>query len=148
MNVVHVVRQFRPSVGGLEDAVISLVRNQRAAGVDARVVTLDRIFIDLPRRLPRSGVVDGIPVTRLRWRGSTRYPVAPGVLRAVRGADLIHVHAVDFFFDYLAATWPLHGKPMVATTHGGFFHTDRRARFKRLWFNIVTRRRSGPTMPS
>ena len=139
MSVVHVVRQFHPSIGGLEDAVAGLVREQREAGVDARVVTLNRVFTDPDCILASQDCIDGVPVTRLGWRGSSRYPLAPSVLGAISGADLVHVHAVDFFFDFLAATRPLHRKTLVATTHGGFFHTGRNARLKRVWFETVTR---------
>ena len=140
LKVVHVVRQFHPSVGGLEDAVLNLVRVQRRElGIDARVVTLDRLFTRPKVVLPTEDVVDGIPVRRLRWRGSSRYPVAPSVLGAIRGADLVHVHAIDFFFDFLALTRVLHGIPLVASTHGGFFHSSFATRAKRTYFTLVTR---------
>jgi alpha-1,3-mannosyltransferase len=51
----------------------------------------------------------------------------------------VHVHGVDFFCDYLAATAPLHRKPMVLTTHGGFFHTSFARGLKTAYFKTVTR---------
>lgn len=139
MKVAHVVRQFSPAVGGLEEAVHSIARAQRdQLGIDARIITLNRIF-DKPDYLPKSDVVDGIPVLRLPWAGSTRYPLAPSVLSHVRSFDLLHVHAIDFFFDFLALSKPLHRRPMVASTHGGFFHSQELARLKRVWFSTVTR---------
>ena len=138
MRVDHIVRQFNPAVGGLEDAVLNIARRQRdELGVDTRVVTLDRIF-GHRGRLPKHDVVEGVPVLRLPWRGSTRYPLAPSVLVHLASADLLHVHAIDFFFDFLALTRFLHKKPMVASTHGGFFHSRTLARLKRLWFATVT----------
>jgi alpha-1,3-mannosyltransferase len=139
VKVVHIVRQFSPSVGGLEDTVLSLTRAQRERlNIDATVVTLDRLF-GLRDVLPSEDVVDGVPVRRLRWTGSRRYPLAPSVLRYVKGADIVHVHAVDFFFDFLALTRPLHGRRMIATTHGGFFHTGAFSSAKKLWFGTLTR---------
>lgn len=139
MKVIHVVRQFSPSVGGLEDTVLSLARAQRESlALDARVVTLDRVF-GSSERLPARDNVEGVPVRRLPWSGSTRYPLAPSVLRHLRHADLVHVHAIDFFFDYLALTRPLHGRRMIATTHGGFFHTGAFPLVKKLWFQTLTR---------
>ena len=80
MRVAHVVRQFAPAVGGLEDAVLSIARQQRRdLGLDAQVITLDRVF-GRPERLPRQDVIDGVPVLRLPWSGSRRYPLAPSVL--------------------------------------------------------------------
>ena len=138
-RIVHVVRQFLPNRGGLEDVVAQLCRAQLAAGLQPSVVTLDRLFRDLGRTLPAQEVIDGIPVTRIPFRGSTRYPLAPSIFAHLGAADIVHVHAIDFFFDALAWGWPLHRKPLVATTHGGFFHTGDHAGLKRIWFNVVTR---------
>jgi alpha-1,3-mannosyltransferase len=139
LKILHIVRQFSPSVGGLEDSVLSLARIQRdALGIDARVLTLDRAFGD-PTLLPATDSVEGVPVRRIGWRGSTRYPIAPGVLRHLGDATIVHVHAIDFFFDFLAATRWLHGRTLVASTHGGFFHTRALRAIKTLWFRTVTR---------
>jgi alpha-1,3-mannosyltransferase len=152
LRIVHVVRQFAPGVGGMEDYVRQLALRQRAAGMVVRIVTLDRIFDQHPQeRLPAREWIDRLPVARLRWWGPKRYPIAPGVLRAIDGADLVHVHGLDFFCDFLAATRFLHGRRMVLSTHGGFFHTPFAARAKRLFFTLVTRwslRRYAAVIPS
>lgn len=138
LKILHICRQFSPSVGGLEDSVLNLARSQRQdLGVDAQVLTLDSVF-GRPGKLPHRDMVDGIPVTRIAWRGSTRYPLAPEVLRHIRDFDLLHVHAIDFFFDFLAWTWPFHRKTMIASTHGGFFHTGALRRVKEIWFRTIT----------
>lgn len=138
LAIVHVVRQFRPGVGGLENYVEQLARRQIESGHSVKVVTLNRIFGE-PAILPASELFGGIPVVRVPFIGSSRYPIAPGVLSQIRDCDLVHVHAVDFFCDFLAATAWLHRKPMVLTTHGGFFHTSFMRRLKRLYFQTVTR---------
>ncbi|NGO66231.1 glycosyltransferase family 4 protein [Rhizobium daejeonense] len=137
--VVQVVRQYPPSRGGLEDVVSNLSRLLLKRGFRVRVVTLDRLFVDPGTTLPAHDVIDGVEVVRIPWKGSSRYPVAPQVFRHIADADLVHVHAIDFFFDALAWTRPFHGKPMVATTHGGFFHTKNYAAIKNVWFKTVTR---------
>lgn len=137
--IVQVVRQYAPSQGGLEDVVANLSAHLLAKGFRVRIITCDRIFADPSHRLPPLEMIGGVEVVRIPWTGSKRYPVAPSVFRHLADADLIHVHAVDFFFDALAWGRLLHGKPMVATTHGGFFHTTNYARIKRFWFQTVTR---------
>lgn len=140
MRIVHVVRQFHPGVGGLENVVLELASAQAKAGNRVRVVTLDRLFNDATRQaLPAKETFDGIDIERIPYFGSTRYPIAPTVLRHVRDADLVHVHAIDFFFDYLAWTKPLHRRTLVVSTHGGFFHTQYAAFLKRVWFQTITR---------
>ena len=139
MRVLHVVRQFHPSIGGIESVVLGLAREQRRKGIDAEVLTLDRLFTDPGTRLPAIDTVDGIHVRRVPYTGSRRYPIAPRVLKHLRGFDLIHVHGVDFFSDFLAATQPLHGRPLALSTHGGFFHTSFARSLKKVYFQTVTR---------
>ena len=139
MRVLHVVRQFSPAVGGLEDFVLNLANRQRRRNIEAEVLTLDRTFTDRSRRLPSQGEVAGIPVRRVGFTGSHRYPLAPASLGHLQAFDLVHVHGVDFFCDYLAVTQPWHRKRLLLTTHGGFFHTHRSMALKRLYFRTVTR---------
>lgn len=140
LQVVHVVRQFHPGVGGLENFVEQLATRQAAAGHRVRVATLDRIFHDPGKRcLPARGEHHGVEIVRMPFKGSQRYPLAPQALAAVRDADLIHVHGVDFFADYLAATATAHRRPMVLSTHGGFFHTRFARLAKQLYFQTVSR---------
>jgi alpha-1,3-mannosyltransferase len=138
-RITHVVRQFWPQKGGLEESVLQLCKTlRRDFNVDIDVVTLDRTFSDGVSH-PRTDTIEGIPVRRIGFRGSNRYPLAPDILNATSGADVIHVHAIDFFFDALALARPLRNIPMVASTHGGFFHTHFAARLKKVYFATATR---------
>jgi alpha-1,3-mannosyltransferase len=140
MFVVHVVRQFHPAIGGMENVVHELAAAQAAAGHKVRIVTLNRLFRAKRRGvLPARQMIDGAEVIRVPFVGSPRYPIAPSVIKFVRDADIVHVHAIDFFFDYLAWTKPLHARKLIVSTHGGFFHTRYAARFKQLYFNTITR---------
>ncbi|OLP46629.1 glycosyltransferase family 4 protein [Rhizobium oryziradicis] len=137
--IVQVVRQYPPAQGGLEDVVSNLSRALCARGFRVRVVTLDRVFSNPVRQLVAFEVIDGVEVVRIPYHGSSRYPLALSVFRHLTDADLVHVHGVDFFFDALALGRFMHGAPMVATTHGGFFHTRKYARIKKIWFQTLTR---------
>lgn len=140
MKVAHVVRQYLPSIGGMEEVVRNLVQYQHTeTAYKPYVVTLDRVFREPDQALPVHETLDGIPVHRLPYSGSERYPWCPQVLQTLREADLVHVHGVDFFFDFLAWTKLLHGKPLVASTHGGFFHTQFAQRLKKIYFHSMTR---------
>jgi alpha-1,3-mannosyltransferase len=140
MKVVHIVRQYLPSIGGLEEVVRNLAQYQRKESrYQPRILTLNRLFREPGSRLPAHEIIDGVPVERLPYRGSERYPLCPKVLGHLRDADLIHVHGIDFFFDFLALTRPIHGKPLIASTHGGFFHSNFAPRLKQIYFKSVTR---------
>lgn len=139
VHVRHIVRQYYPAVGGLEDAVANLAAELARQGIDGSVVTLDRAFGDPTTVMPSSASHRGIPITRIPYRGSSRYPIAPSVVQQLDGADIVHVHGIDFFFDFLALTRPIHRTPLVASTHGGFFHTSFASRAKRVFFQTATR---------
>lgn len=140
IKVTHVVRQYAPSVGGMEDVVQNIARQQvDQHGQIPTIVTLDRLFTKQDEFLPRKETIDGIRVIRLPYAGSSRYPLAPSVLRQLADADVVHVHGIDFFYDYLAWTKWIHKRPLVASTHGGFFHTEFASTLKKMYFNTVTR---------
>ena len=119
--------------------VYNLCRQLERRGFRNRVVTANRLFREPGRILPAEEVIDGIEVVRVPFSGSSRYPLMPGIFGHVADADLIHVHAVDFAFDALSWGRLLHRRPMVATTHGGFFHTQNYAAIKQVWFRTITR---------
>jgi alpha-1,3-mannosyltransferase len=138
--IVHVTRQYDPSIGGIESVVEELTSAQLAAGHRVRIVTLNRLFKATHKvALPAREVINGAEVIRVPFFGSPRYPLAPSAIKYIRDADIVHVHAIDFFFDYLAWTKPLHRRKLVVSTHGGFFHTRYAATLKRIYFATVTR---------
>jgi alpha-1,3-mannosyltransferase len=138
MRIVHVVRQFHPAVGGMEEVVRELAATQARAGHAVRVVTLNRIFNEQGTLAAREQL-DDIEIVRVPFVGSTRYPIAWRVIRHIRDADVVHVHGIDFLFDYLAWTAPLHRRKLVVSTHGAFFHTPYAAALKQIYFRTVTR---------
>jgi alpha-1,3-mannosyltransferase len=138
MHIIHVVRQFYPAIGGLENFVLDLAKEQLANGLRVSVVTLNRRY-DTNQTMPSDEVIKGIAVKRIPYSGSKKYPLAFGVHQHLQEADVIHVHAVDFFADFLAVNKIRLKKPLVLSTHGGFFHTKFAASLKKVYFNTVTR---------
>ncbi len=139
MIIAHVVRQYYPSVGGFEEVVRNLAKLQREQGHHPYIITLDRYFKALDQKLPEMEMIDNIQVIRIPFKGSTRYPIAFSVLKHLKKADIVHVHAIDFFYDYLAITKIIHRKKMVVSTHGGFFHTGFATTLKKIYFQTITR---------
>ena len=141
MRILQVARQFYPQVGGIESCVLNLSRGLIRRGHEVEVVTLNR---DLRTRklVTGPGEIDSIPIYRIPFIGSRRYPVAPAWFRFIDKFDVIHIHAIDFFVDSAAATrfLGLHRKPIVVTTHGGIFHTNAWRRVKDLYWRYVLSR--------
>jgi alpha-1,3-mannosyltransferase len=140
LKIIHVTRQFSPGVGGLENFVKDLALKQVDEGHDVHTVSLDRIFnAKIPAPLPDQDTHRGIKIRRIPFFGNKRYPIAPSVINHLEDADIVHVHAIDFFCDYLSFTRLVHRRPLVLTTHGGFFHTSFAQSLKKLYFETVTR---------
>ncbi len=137
MKIVHIVRQFYPMIGGIENYVMSLAALQ-SKNHEVTVITLDRSFMD-GKQYPLNESIGNIPIIRIPYKGSNRYPLAPSVLKYLKPFDVVHVHCVDFFMDYLALTKWIHRKKIILTTHGGFFHTAKFGLIKKIFFNFVTR---------
>ena len=138
MKILHICRQYHPCLGGVERFVSDLATRLAARGHTVEVATLNRCWRG--KRLPDTETVHGIPVHRLPFVGGPLFFFAPGVLPLVADFDLVHVHNTDFFLDALALTRWAHRRPLVVSTHGGFFHTADHAALKRLYFALLTRR--------
>lgn len=144
MRILLATRVFWPNLGGIERHVQWLAEHLTLRGHTVDIVTLDRAFED-GRSLPPYDLLTHphggtSHVWRVPFAGSNRYPIAPRVAAFVRRYDLVHVHAIDFLADWLTLTRPWHGRPVVLSTHGGFFHTGFAPRLKKVWFQTMTRR--------
>ena len=133
MRILQLTRQFFPAQGGMESVVEGLSVALQHSGHTVQVATL-RLLFSSGALAPAQSVEAGVPVRRMRHWGPRRYPVAPAVLRAIRGYDLVHIHAIDFFVDYLSLLRAVHRIPLVVSTHGGFFHTQSRPGVQRVVF--------------
>jgi len=138
MKILQLTRQFLPSEGGIESVVEGLSCALQQKGHTVRVVTLRSLFAT-GAMAPTESIEAGLSVRRMRHWGPRRYPIAPAAFAEIRGYDLVYIHAIDFFVDYLSLLRLLHRIPLVLSTHGGIFHTQWASRFKEMYFTTVTR---------
>ncbi len=140
MRIIHIVRQFFPSIGGLEDYVLSLALEQIKLGHSVSVLTLDSNF-QTDQTLEPYEEVCGLAVHRVSWSFSKRYPIAWIKPKLLNEFDVVHVHAVDFLIDYISLLKKLRlvKSKVFLTTHGGFFHTPNQQALKKVFFNTITR---------
>lgn len=142
MRILHYVRQFHPSVGGIQDVVLQIARRQAAAGHQVEVITLNRIFAT-NEPLPSQGEVDGISVTRVPFRGIRQYPWLRLDLDKVNEFDVFHIHCIDSMLDKLLFLRHRIRGAVFLTTHGLYFHTEKFARIKQVFYRYVTPRALG-----
>lgn len=139
MRILHYVRQFHPSVGGIQDVVLQIARRQAEAGHHVEVMTLNRIFAT-NEVLPARDEVAGIPVTRVPFRGIRQYPWVRLDLEMVNTFDVFHIHCVDSMLDKMIFLRRRIRGAVFLTTHGLYFHTEKFARIKQFFYRHVTPR--------
>lgn len=140
MKIAHIVRQFYPSVGGLEDYVYNLAKEQIADGHQVSIITLNSDF-QTDETLKTQEVHHDLQITRVPWKGSRRYSLCWIPTKLLNSHDVVHVHAVDYFIDYLSMMkrFGLLKAKLILSTHGGFFHTNNNRKLKELWFKTITK---------
>ena len=138
MRVLHVIRQYKPVIGGMENYVENLAVHLKERGIYSEVLTLNADFSN-GEKFSDSAIINGIKIKRIPYFGSRRYPIALSAVNYISDFDLIHIHGVDFLLDYLAGLKPFHKKTMILSTHGGFFHTKKFYLYKKLHFHTVTK---------
>lgn len=138
IRILHLVRQYSPSIGGLETYVEQLTARQAERHFTA-ILTLNRTWGD-QTRLPRLQRLNGIPIIRAPFVGC-RQMFLPLVHPALaKRFDVVHVHAADQLLHWAHLAHRLFKVPYVVTSHGWFFHSSGWRRSKKLYFEHITRR--------
>jgi len=138
MKIVHVTPGFYPTVGGIQKYVEDLCLNLIRLGHQSDVITYERHTIT-GEKLKKHEKYNGINIYRIPSFGMRLYPMAPEVIKKIKGYDIIHIHGIGFFCDVLSLTKAFHGKRLIISTHGGIFHTNRFSLAKKLYFSIWCR---------
>jgi alpha-1,3-mannosyltransferase len=137
MRILHVCNHFYPCIGGVENYVYDLCKNLKRLGHTSDVLCVDKCpYSD--KRLPRFEEHENIKIYRTGAANLKFYNVSP-IPDILGGYDIIHIHAMGFFLDYLVLTKFMHRKRIVLSTHGGIFHTRSIYPVKRLYFDMIAR---------
>lgn len=127
IRVLHVSRFFHPHVGGTENFIAQLAEALAPYGVRSTVLASER-------HVDENGPAPAIPVERLPAIGPDRAPIPYARLgRATKllgSADIVHAHDLRFLFELAASVTALRHVPLVLSSHGLIFHTQRLARVK------------------
>ncbi|MCO4744163.1 MAG: glycosyltransferase family 4 protein [Proteobacteria bacterium] len=138
MRIAQVCRIGWPHIGGMETVVGGLSSALASKGHEVTVFTLDQALDDATPLIDET--IAGVPYRRLRRKGPRRYPTAHGLVDAVAGFDIVHVHGIDGLADTLVRGRKRHKAKVGVSTHGGFFHTTSLRWLKQIWLRTLTRR--------
>lgn len=102
MKIVHIMRQYYPTVGGIQNVVSNLAQNFIKNGHEVDVIALNRLFDSKKTHLPASAVVDKVQIYRVPYWGNKRYPIAPTILEFLKSMILfICIAAISSWIFYL-----------------------------------------------
>jgi len=136
MRVLQVTHHFHPCIGGIENYVLELCRHLKKQGIESDVLCLNKNPA-LNETLPERETFEGIKIQRVGFWNFKYYKIAPkGLLEIIKDYDLLHVHNIGWFSDFYAWMKFNHKKPLIISTHGGFFHTSSISIVKKLYFWI------------
>jgi alpha-1,3-mannosyltransferase len=135
MKVLHVSHQFYPCIGGTEKYIMDLCLELKKKGIESKVVCLNTCH-ESKEKLKEKETINGIKISRIPFTDLKLYKIAPKVINYTKDFDLIHVHGIGFFSDYLLMKKKKHKKPVVISTHGGIFHTNKKSLIKNLYNNF------------
>ena len=140
MRIAHIVRQFYPVKGGLEEYVFNLAQEQTLDSHEVFVYTLNKNFQD-NKKLKKEEVINNIKIKRSVFFGLKKYPLTFLSISELNKFNIIHIHGLDFFIDFLSLCKRIKIlKPkLIFTTHGLIFHTNQHSIYKKLYFNIVSK---------
>lgn len=133
MRVLQVTERYSPAIGGVETHVFNLTRELHKLGLQLTVLTTNLLTTKPLRRFDLSKVSATAREGVIRVLRNRAYEVLPlrqglglvslGMLKHIRGVDLVHAHGYGHFPTYLAPFCKLRKIPVVITTHsdiGGF----------------------------
>lgn len=140
MKILHVSTHFYPCIGGIEKYIFGLCRELNRLGHQSDVVCLNTCAYSR-KNLPSYSEHKKIKIYRISYLPFKYYPISSYFLHLIKQYDIIHIHKLGFFTDFLVMTKliGLHKKPLVLSTHGGIFHTKKLYLLKKLYFNFWCR---------
>lgn len=137
MKILEVGNHAYPCVGGIESVIQDTASAMMERGHQVQIFTYNTCHAS-KSTLPPQEVWKNIPITRVSPRGLRFYPIPPirPLVQKAREVDVVHVHGFGPWLDVLVLTKPWHGKPIILTTHGGFYHTPARGLLKKIYHRV------------
>ena len=129
-DVIHLVRIFRPNIGGMETIVENIALKQIEQGLNVCVLTTD-----YKRDKISDDYVETYIVKRLKHHNFKNYLLPSSIPKGLT-TKILHIHGMDFFVDFTSLFVKYNKK--ILSPHGGFFHTNNLLFFKKFYFNTIS----------
>ncbi len=130
-DVIHLVRIFRPNIGGMETIVENIVRKQIEQKLNVCVITTN-----FTRDKISDDYVEDFKVIRLN-HFNIKNNLLPKEFPKYISTNTLHVHGMDFFVDFNSLFIKYNKK--IISPHGGFFHTNNLFFLKKIYFGLISK---------
>lgn len=138
MKILQVMNHFWPCVGGMEEVAKAVSENLLKEEIEVRILCLNKCSKG-KQKLKAKHNWKNIAIERIPFIDLKFYKIAPSILFKLNDADIVHIHGIGFFSDFLLLTKFLHRKKIVLHTHGGIFHTSKKSISKKIYFYVWQR---------
>lgn len=141
MRILHVIQDLAPASGGPAKACLEMARAVQRLGHEVAIHTTDR---DRDSQAADPGeVVVHYHATQLKGPWPVSLPLARALGDAIPRADVVHVHSLYMFHDWVAGTLcRRHAVPYIVRPHGSLDpYLYLRRRWRKLPMELLFQRR-------
>jgi len=140
MNIVHLVPNFYPAVGGTETFVHEISKGLYDQHHDVSVITNNKLR-NYNKKLKKFEVIDGIKIYRVPFKLILRYNMSLEAIKLLLALDydILHIHSIGFLTDIIPLIKSIKKCKIVVSTHGGIFHTPNISFLKKIYFKYVAK---------
>jgi alpha-1,3-mannosyltransferase len=132
-DVVHIVRIFRPNIGGMETIVEQIANKQSKQGYKVCIITSM-----YKRKKISNNYLDNNNIKIIRLKNLTlKGFIIPFETPKKIKTKIVHIHGMDIFGDFIPFFISYSKK--IISPHGGFFHTNKYSLLKKLYFNTISK---------
>lgn len=138
LKILHVGNHTYPCVGGIEQVIWTMAREQAREGHAVEVLVYNTCSQG-KENLPEKEEVDGVTIHRIPFTkiGFYRWPSVMRIQSFLRGKDIVHVHGLGGWTEVLLIARKESHTQFVLTTHGLYHHTQNRKGWKSLYTRFI-----------
>lgn len=138
MKIAHITNRFYPCIGGIETFTLDLCKELSRNKIECKIICLDKCA-NSGQKLEPYAKLNDIEIVRIPFFDLKYYKIAFSVFNHIKECDILHIHGIGFFSDFLLVTKFIHHKPILVQSHGGIFHTKKLSFLKNIYFNFFER---------
>ncbi len=136
LKILHVINHFYPCKGGMEEVALNLAKQAIEEKNIVEVFCLNTCSGN--KQKLKDEEINGIKIHRFPFLNLHFYKLAFFNPSRLKNYDIIFLHGLSFFSDFILSNKPKKTK-VFFITHGGIFHTKTISPLKNLYFKTISK---------